>query len=165
MFIKTRNNLKLSHCQLFSLFSSTFFILSQLELNFVLVGQGRITVWSKEKLNFRLSWIKMYNFCMKQRKKCSLFQDKREMLYSCLASYNTDVGKLCNYCLGIFFLNCPHLGAFYFSFFKTKAFWKEKPNCQTQRFCFFLWHFHHKALCLWLHWNAVFWHFAMWMSG
>lgn len=129
-------------------------------LNFVLVGQSRITVWSEEKPNSRLSWIEMYNFCVKQRKKCSLFQDKCEMLCSCLVSYKADVGKLCNYCLGVFFLIAPILGLFF-----PNTFWKEKPNFQTQRFCFFLWHFRHEALCLWLHWNAVFWHFAVWMSG
>lgn len=64
-----------------------------------------------------------------------------------------------------FFLIAPILGPFLSPFFKTKAFWKEKPNFQTQKFCFFLWHFHHEALCLWLHWNAMFWHFAVWMSG
>lgn len=101
-------------------------------LNSVLVGQGRIIVWSEEKPNFRLSWIEMYNFCMKQRKKCKLFQDRCEMLCSCLASYKADVGKLCNYCLGFFFLNWPYFGTFF-----SNTFWKEKPNFQTQRFCFF----------------------------
>lgn len=101
-------------------------------LNSVLVGQGRITVWSEEKPNFRLSWIEMYNFCMKQRKKCKLFQDRCEMLCSCLASYKADVGKLCNYCLGFFFLNWPYFGTFF-----SNTFWKEKPNFQTQRFWFF----------------------------
>lgn len=90
-------------------------------LNFVLVGQSRITVWTKEKPNFRLSWIEMYNFCMKQRKKCNLFQDRCEMLCSCLVSCKADVGKLCNYCLGFFFLIAPILGLFFQTHFEKKS--------------------------------------------
>lgn len=166
-----RSNLKLAHCQPFPLLSSISFIHFQLELEFR-VG------WSKQ--NYSLEWgetrfqselNKNVQFLCETKKKCKPFQGKPEMLCSCLVSYGADDRKLCNY--WGFFLNAPiftpYLKGSFFFFFLTEAFWKEKPNFQTQRGffvdCFFLWHFHHETRFLWLCWNAVFWHFPMWMSG
>lgn len=135
-------------------------------LNFVLVGQGRITVWREEKPNFWFNWIEMYNFCMKKGGNVISFR----INVKCFVLALLHTGQMLESYVIIgwrffFFLIAPILGPFLSPFFKTKAFWKEKPNFQTQKFCFFLWHFHHEALCLWLHWNAMFWHFAVWMSG
>lgn len=158
MFIKTRNNLKLSHCQLFSLFSSTFFILSQFELEFCASWsrQDYSLQWGETKLHILLNQNVQFLYETKVKNvKCFVLAllHTRQMSESYVIIVSV-----------VFFLIAPIWGPFFLPFFKTKAFWKEKPNFQIQKFCFFLWHFHHKALCLWLHWNAVFWHFAVWMS-
>lgn len=160
MFIKTRNNLKLSRCQLFSLFSWTFFILSQLELEFC-------ASWSKQDYSLEQGETQLQ--IELNRNVQFLYETKEKNVISFRIGVKCFVLALFHarqmlesYVIIVwgFFLNCPHFGAFF-----PNTFWKEKPNFQTQRFCFFLWHFHHEALCLWLHWNAVFWHFAVWMSG